>query len=91
MNDTEAIEVSTEALWVIMKVGGPVLLIALAVGLIISLFQALTQIQEMTLTFVPKMVIIFLALMMLAPWMLHELIFFTEGIADKIIALNDAN
>lgn len=88
MNATEAIEIGTEALWVIMKVGGPILLVALGVGLVISLIQALTQIQEMTLTFVPKMMIIFLCLMMLAPWMLQELIVFTEGIADKIIALN---
>jgi flagellar biosynthetic protein FliQ len=54
------------------------MLIALVVGLIISLFQALTQVQEATLTFVPKMLVVFVSLLLLAPFMLHALADFTE-------------
>jgi flagellar biosynthetic protein FliQ len=81
-------EVVTEALVVSLKLGGPVMALSLGVGLIISLFQALTQIQEMTLTFVPKILVIFIALLLLAPFMLSTLITFTQGLADRIISLS---
>ncbi|RMD63733.1 MAG: flagellar biosynthetic protein FliQ [Alphaproteobacteria bacterium] len=87
MNDADVIEVSREAVIVMLKVGAPVLLLALIVGLIISLFQALTQIQEMTLTFVPKAIVIFLSLILFMPFMLGVLVSFTEGLMDRIVAL----
>ena len=68
--------------------GAPVLLVALVVGLAISLVQALTQIQEMTLAFVPKIVVIFLALMLFLPFMLTTLTTFTQHLFDKIVALS---
>jgi flagellar biosynthetic protein FliQ len=62
-------------------------LIALVVGLIISLFQALTQIQEMTLSFVPKVLIIFLSMLLFMPFMLSTMTAFTERMADRIVGL----
>ena len=87
MNTTEVLEVSREAVIVMLKVSSPLLLLALAVGLIISLFQALTQMQEMTLTFVPKIVVMFLSLLLFTPFMLGVLTSFTEGLMDRIVAL----
>jgi len=87
MDATEVLEVAREAVIVTLKIGSPVLLLALTIGLIISLFQALTQIQEMTLTFVPKAIVIFLSLLIFMPFMLGTLITFTEGLMDRIVAL----
>ena len=63
------------------------MLIGLSVGLVISLFQALTQIQEMTLAFVPKIIVIFVSVLALIPFMLASLSTFMEQIVDKIVAL----
>ncbi len=65
----------------------PLMLVSLGIGIIISLFQAMTQIQEMTLTFVPKIVIVFLALLFFLPFMLAELISFFERVTDRMIGL----
>lgn len=86
MEAVEAIAVTREAVWVMLKVSGPVLLVALAVGLIIALFQALTQMQEMTLSFVPKILAIFLSIILFLPFMLTTLTEFTEGLVDHIVA-----
>lgn len=87
MEQAEIIEIIREAVWVTLKIGTPIMLIALVVGLIIALFQALTQIQEMTLTFVPKIIVVFLSLIMLMPFMLRVLITFTEQLADRMISV----
>ncbi len=87
MNVTDVLEVSREAVIVMLMVGAPVLAIALAVGLLVSLFQALTQIQEMTLSFVPKILVIFVSLLVLMPYMLGTLVTFGEGLMDRIVAL----
>ncbi len=71
-----------------MKVGAPMMLIALVVGLAISLFQALTQIQETTLSFVPKVIFIFLGMILFLPFMLNSLQTFTLNIFDRIITIN---
>lgn len=86
MDAVEAIATGREAIWVILKIAGPVLFVALAVGLGIALVQALTQMQEMTLSFVPKIVAIFLSLILFLPFMLSTLIEFTEVLADRIVA-----
>lgn len=86
MNATEVIDVTRDGLVVILQIGAPVMLIALGVGLVISLFQALTQIQEMTLTFVPKILVIFVALIFLFPFMLGVLTAYTEGLFSRIAA-----
>lgn len=89
MNALEVIELIQESLWLLMKISAPVMLVALIVGLAIALFQALTQIQEATLTFVPKIIAIFFCLMLCMPFMLEMMIDFTEGIADKIITVEE--
>jgi len=87
MNAVEIMDVAREAVIVMLKVGSPIMLLALTVGLTISLFQALTQMQEMTLTFVPKAIVIFLSLLLFLPFMLGVLVTFTEGLMDRIVAL----
>ncbi|WP_207476435.1 flagellar biosynthesis protein FliQ [Arenibaculum pallidiluteum] len=87
MNATEVIEILRESMMVTIKVAGPVMLITLIVGIAISIFQTLTQIQEATLTFVPKIILVYVALLFLAPFMLSSLITFTQHIMDKIIGL----
>ena len=87
MNAADVMEVSREAVVVMLKIGSPILLLALTVGLVISLFQALTQMQEMTLTFVPKALVIVVSLMIFLPFMLGVLVTFTESLMDRIVAL----
>lgn len=87
MNGTEAIEIGRETIFVMLKIGAPVMLLALAVGLAIALFQALTSIQEMTLTFVPKIIVIFLGVMLMLPFMLGSLTTFSQALFDRMIAL----
>ncbi|MBI2254223.1 MAG: flagellar biosynthesis protein FliQ [Proteobacteria bacterium] len=83
MDEAALLEIARDAVIVTLKVGAPVMLISLTVGLLISLFQALTQIQEATLTFVPKIVIVFISLLLLAPFMLHALTDFFEQIMAR--------
>jgi flagellar biosynthetic protein FliQ len=85
LNAADAIDIARDAIIVALKLGAPIMLLALAIGLVVSLFQALTQIQEMTLTFVPKIVVIMLSLMLLLPFMLATLSTFTERLVDRII------
>jgi flagellar biosynthesis protein FliQ len=85
LNAADAIDIARDAIIVSLKLGAPIMLLALAIGLVVSLFQALTQIQEMTLTFVPKIVVIMLSLMLLLPFMLATLSTFTERLVDRII------
>ena len=87
MNETTVIEIGRQAVITLLTVGSPVMLIALGVGLIISLFQALTQIQEMTLVFVPKILVIFISLLILLPFMLGSLLRFGRALFDMIISM----
>jgi flagellar biosynthesis protein FliQ len=86
MTGSEAIGVGQDAIIVMLKLGAPIMLLSLAVGLIISFFQALTQIQEATLTFVPKMLVTLVVTLFLMPFMLGTLSSFTERIMDRIVA-----
>ncbi len=87
MNAADVMDVAREAVIVMLKVGSPIMLLALTVGLTVSLFQALTQMQEMTLTFVPKAIVIFMSLLVFLPFMLGVLVTFTESLMDRIVAL----
>jgi flagellar biosynthetic protein FliQ len=87
MSETDTVELAREAILVLLQVSGPLMLISLVVGLVISVVQAVTQIQEVTLTFVPKIVVMFVALLVLLPFMLSALTGFTERVMDKIISL----
>jgi flagellar biosynthesis protein FliQ len=86
MNATDAIDLAHETVIVALKLGAPVMLLALVVGLVISFLQALTQIQEMTLTFVPKMLVILLSLLVLLPFMLSTLTNFMDSLVSRIIS-----
>ncbi len=66
-------DITSEALFLIIKVSMPVLLVSLCVGLVISIFQTVTSIQEQTLTFVPKIICVFLALVLLGNWMMNSM------------------
>lgn len=88
MNQTEAIEIGREAIMVVLTMSVPIMAVALFVGLIIALFQALTQLQEMTLVFVPKIVVVFGALIFFLPFMLSTLSNYMNNLADLIIGLS---
>jgi flagellar biosynthetic protein FliQ len=86
MTANDAVDIARDAIVVTLKLGGPVMLLALVVGLAISLFQALTQIQEMTLTYVPKIVAILLGVILLLPFMLATLEGFTHRLFDRVVS-----
>ncbi len=73
MRIDDVVAIASQALFLVIKVAAPILLISLIIGLIISIFQTVTSIQEQTLTFVPKIIAVFLSLMLLGNWMLTEL------------------
>lgn len=85
MNEADTITIIRTALFVTLVIIGPVLLAAIVVGLTIALFQAVTQIQEITLTFVPKIVIVILALYAAGPFMYGRLSTFVDLLADRIL------
>ena len=87
MNETEVLDIGREAIWVMIKAAGPLMIVALVVGLLISIFQALTQIQEMTLAFVPKIVVVFASMVVLLPFMLSTLTDFMQHLMDKVVGL----
>ena len=74
MGIEEVTAVSSEALYLVIKVAAPVLLVSLIVGLIISIFQTVTSIQEQTLTFVPKILAVFLGLILMGHWIMNEMV-----------------
>ena len=86
MTGPETLDVARDAIWTIVVVSSPLMVIGLVVGVVVSLFQALTQIQEMTLTYVPKIVAILLTLLVLLPFMLSTLQTFTEHLFDRVVA-----
>ncbi len=88
MNQQGFIDLATRAIYTAALVGGPALAISLVVGLMISVFQAVTQINEATLTFIPKIVAVGLALVLLGPWMLRVLMDFTSGILLQMAHLH---
>ncbi|HOO80950.1 MAG TPA: flagellar biosynthesis protein FliQ [Alphaproteobacteria bacterium] len=87
MNDEQILETVQQALLIAIQIGAPVLLVGLVVGVTIALVQALTQIQEITLVFVPKILAIFLAMFIFLPSMMKTLSVFMESLADKMIGL----
>lgn len=86
MNEAQVLEIAREAVLTLVIVSAPVLLVGMGIGLVISLFQTLTQIQEMTLTFVPKLLLVFGSLILLLPFMFHEIRVFAEHLFDLIVA-----
>jgi flagellar biosynthesis protein FliQ len=84
LNEITVLELGREATWVMMLVAGPLLVVGAVVGVVVALLQALTTIQEMTLTFVPKIVAMLLALVLFLPFMLTTLIEFTQRLFERI-------
>lgn len=84
MSPEMVLDLCRQAVKVTLLVSLPILSIGLVVGILVSLFQAATQIQEMTLTFIPKIVSIFVGLLLLLPWIMSQLMTFTTGIMGNL-------
>jgi flagellar biosynthetic protein FliQ len=84
LNEIAVLELGREATWVMMLVAGPLLVVGTVVGVVVALLQALTTIQEMTLTFVPKIAAMLLALVLFLPFMLTTLVEFTQRLFERI-------
>jgi flagellar biosynthesis protein FliQ len=87
MNDVAVLEVGRDALMVALYLSVPIMAVGMGVGLIIALFQALTTIQEITLTFVPKIIVIFIAVVALLPFMMTTLVEFGQAMFERIAVL----
>ena len=88
MTDTTVMEIAAKAVWIIIKSSAPLLIVSLVVGLIISIFQTVTSIQEQTLTFVPKLIAIFIVIIIAGHWIMNNVSqFFIELMTnlDKFI------
>ncbi len=90
MEDTAVLEIALQAILVSAKLCAPILLVTLAVGFGISLLQAVTQIQEVTLTFVPKLVAVALVILVAGNWMLAEMVGFTGDLYEMIPRMADS-
>jgi flagellar biosynthesis protein FliQ len=80
MNQDTVVNLATQAMTLALKVGGPLLLTGLVIGLIVSIFQAVTQIQEQSLSFIPKIVGVAVLIVVLGPWMLSQLIGYAQNL-----------
>jgi flagellar biosynthetic protein FliQ len=89
VSDADVTQIAAQTMMVAAKVAAPVLVTALLVGFLISLFQAATQIQEPTLSFVPKMIAVAIALLVTGNWVLAELVSFTNSLFDQLPRLLD--
>ncbi|MEY4680721.1 MAG: flagellar biosynthesis protein FliQ [Alphaproteobacteria bacterium] len=85
MEVNDVLTVSRDAMWVTLKLAGPMMVVGLAIGLLVSLFQALTQIQEMTLAFVPKILGIFVVFLLMLPFMVATMSEFMRELASRIV------
>ena len=84
MTEEYAIKLITDAIYTTMVIAGPILVITLVMGLLVGVFQAVTSINEMTLTFIPKMLAVILLLLLLLPWMIGVLTSFTLNVFQMI-------
>jgi flagellar biosynthesis protein FliQ len=87
MDQDTVINLAQQAMSLAMKVAGPLLLVGLAIGLIVSVFQSITQIQEQSLTFIPKIVGVAAVIIVMGPWMLGQLLGYTEQLYREIPSL----
>jgi flagellar biosynthetic protein FliQ len=84
LNSEFVLSIAEQGVYATLLIAGPLLVLALAVGLLVSIFQATTQIQEQTLAFIPKIVAVFVALVIFGPWMLSRMLSFTYGIFEGL-------
>ena len=87
MNQADVMRIFQEAIFTVIEVAAPVLLVGLGVGLLVSIFQAMTQINEQTMVFIPKILGILLSLLLFGSWMLTRLTEFTHRLFDNISVL----
>jgi flagellar biosynthetic protein FliQ len=87
MNQDTVVSLASQAMDLALKVAGPLLLVALVLGLLVSVFQAVTQIQEQSLTLIPKIVGIAVVIVVLGPWMLGQLVAYTDNLYSSIPTL----
>ncbi len=85
MNGTEVLDIARDGIWVMILVAAPMMAVGLIVGIVIALFQALTQIQEQTLVFVPKIIAIFLVMLIALPFMGATMSNYMVRLADMIV------
>lgn len=86
MNELAVLEIGREATWMLLLISAPLLIVGTVVGVAIALLQALTTIQETTLTFVPKIVAMLVAMVLFLPFMTTSLIEFTQRLFDRVVA-----
>ena len=84
MNQDTVVNLATQAMSLSLKIAGPLLLVALVVGLLVSVFQAVTQIQEQTIVFVPKLVVMVLTIALLAPWLINQMVQYSHDLVASI-------
>ena len=84
MSPEYVIRLGQETLTLVLTVGGPILVVALVVGLAVSIFQAVTQVHEMTLTFIPKIIAVGATVILILPWMLQQMVDFTARLLASI-------
>lgn len=85
MTGAEVLDIARDGIWVLILVSAPMMLVGLLVGVVIALFQALTQIQEMTLVFVPKIIAIFVTMLVALPFMGDVMAGYMTRVADMIV------
>lgn len=83
MTDADVLDITIQMIWTIIKCAAPLLLVSLVVGLIISIFQTITSIQEQTLTFVPKLLAIFITLLLFGGWIMNNCVDFLTELCNK--------
>ena len=86
MTGLQVLDIARDGIWVMIIVAAPMMIVGLVVGVVIALFQALTQIQEMTLVFVPKIIAIFVAMLVALPFMGSTMSAYMTRVADMIVA-----
>jgi flagellar biosynthetic protein FliQ len=84
MTSDTVISLAEQGIWAVLMISGPVIILALVVGLIVSIFQATTQIQEQTLAFVPKIVAVLLGLVFFGPWMVEHMVSYANDIFSNL-------
>jgi flagellar biosynthetic protein FliQ len=80
MNQDTVVNLATQAMTLALKIAGPILLVGLVIGLVVSIFQAVTQIQEQSLSFIPKIVALAVLILILGPWMLDQMVTYAQNL-----------
>jgi flagellar biosynthetic protein FliQ len=87
MNQDTVVNLATQAMMLSLKIAGPILLLGLIIGLLVSIFQAVTSIQEQSLSFIPKIVAVAVLIVVLGPWMLNQLVSYAQSLYLSIPSL----